>query len=119
MTLPRHPRRTMNTSHDPRLSTAAAECLYGWTRRGGLNEMHLSTEITTRPGAPLDAGEYFGTAADARTAGAVTLTLTDYAPRTVVPSHAHAHPYFCYVSAGGFEECGERGSYVATLGTLV
>jgi AraC family transcriptional regulator len=81
--------------------------------------MHLSTETMTGPGAALDAGEYFGTAAGARSAGAVTLTLTDYSPGTVVPSHAHAHPYFCYVSFGEFEECGERGSYVATRGTLV
>ena len=69
--------------------------------------------------AALDAGEYFGTAAAARVAGAVTLTLTEYAPGTLVPSHAHAHPYFCYVSAGGFEELGEAGSYVALRGTLV
>jgi AraC family transcriptional regulator len=95
--------------------------LNGWTRRGGLNEMHASRErvIESRPGAALDSGEYFGTAAGARSAGPVTLTLTDYAPGTVVPSHAHAHPYFCYVSAGGFEELGEGGSYVASRGTLV
>ena len=78
--------------------------------------MHLSTEPMTGPGAALDAGEYFGTAAGARSAGAVTLTLTDYSPGTVVPSHAHAHAYFCYVSFGEFEERGERGSYVATRG---
>ena len=83
--------------------------------------MHASSEreIETKPAAALDRGEYFGTAAGAPGAGAVTLTLTDYAPGTLVPSHAHAHPYFCYVSAGGFEELGERGSYVATRGTLV
>jgi AraC family transcriptional regulator len=81
--------------------------------------MHASTGIETGAGAALVAGEYFGTAAAARRAGAVTLTLTEYAPGTVVPSHAHAHPYFCYVSAGGFEEVGEAGSYVATPGTLV
>jgi AraC family transcriptional regulator len=81
--------------------------------------MHASTGIGMRPGAALDAGEYFGTAAAARIAGAVTLTLTEYAPGTVVPSHAHAHPYFCYVSAGEFEELGNAGSYVATRGTLV
>ncbi|HEY2898626.1 MAG TPA: AraC family transcriptional regulator [Gemmatimonadaceae bacterium] len=83
--------------------------------------MHASSygETETGLGAALVAGEYFGTAAGARSAGAVTLTLTDYAPGTVVPSHAHAHPYFCYVSAGGFAELGEAGSYVASRGTLV
>jgi AraC family transcriptional regulator len=83
--------------------------------------MHASRKkgIETAPAAALERGEYFGTAAAARSAGAVTLTLTDYAPGTLVPSHAHSHPYFCYVSAGGFEELGERGSYVATRGTLV
>jgi AraC family transcriptional regulator len=83
--------------------------------------MHVSREsaIETGAGAALDRGEYFGMAAGARRAGPVTLTLTDYAPDTVVPSHAHAHPYFCYVSAGGFEEVGEGGSYVASPGTLV
>ena len=83
--------------------------------------MHASNygEPVTGPAAALEAGEYFGTAAGARSAGAVTLTLTDYAPGTLVPSHAHAHPYFCYVSAGGFAELGEAGSYVASRGTLV
>jgi AraC family transcriptional regulator len=85
--------------------------------------MHSSSGIGmgagVAQGAALDAGEYFGTAAGARSAGAVTLTLTEYAPGTVVPSHAHAHPYFCYVSAGAFEELGDAGSYVATRGTLV
>jgi AraC family transcriptional regulator len=83
--------------------------------------MHASSsrETESGPGAALHAGEYFGTAAGARSAGAVTLTLTDYAPGTLVPSHAHAHPYFCYVSAGDFQELGEAGSYVATRGTLV
>jgi AraC family transcriptional regulator len=83
--------------------------------------MHLSTasELEAVPGDPLDRGEYFGIAAGARSAGPVTLTLTDYLPGTVVPSHAHAHPYFCYVSAGGFAELGEGGSYVASRGTLV
>lgn len=81
--------------------------------------MHDASEGTTGANAALDAGEYFGTAAGARCAGGVTLTLTDYAPGTVVPSHAHAHPYFCYVSAGEFEEHGAGGSYVAMRGTLV
>jgi AraC family transcriptional regulator len=81
--------------------------------------MHASSGIDMGAGAALVAGEYFGTAAGARSAGAVTLTLTEYAPGTVVPSHAHAHPYFCYVSSGGFEELGEAGSYVASRGTLV
>ena len=81
--------------------------------------MHDSSDFETGRGAALDAGEYFGTPSGARNAGAVTLTLTEYAPGTVVPSHAHAHPYFCYVSAGGFEELGEAGSYVAMRGTLV
>jgi len=81
--------------------------------------MHASSELSTGPNAALDAGEYYGTASQARRAGAVTLTLTDYASATVVPSHAHAHPYFCYVSDGGFEECGGGGSYVATRGMLV
>jgi AraC-like DNA-binding protein len=81
--------------------------------------MHASNELETGPGAALDAGEYFGTAAGARSAGAVTLTLTDYQPGTLVPSHTHAHPYFCYVAAGGFEELGDAGTYTASRGTLV
>ena len=109
----------MDMGHDLMLSATAAECLNGRTRRGGLNEMHGSSGIQSEAGTALVAGEYFGTAAGARNAGAVTLTLTEYAPCTLVPSHAHAHPYFCYVSAGGFEELGEAGPYVARRGTLV
>ena len=45
--------------------------------------MHASSDFETGRGAALDAGEYFGTAAGARNAGAVTLTLTDYRPGTV------------------------------------
>ena len=81
--------------------------------------MHSSTSTTHARHAALDAGEYFGVPDVARRAGAVTLTTTDYAPSYAVPSHAHARPYFCYVSAGDFRELGARGSYVATRGTLV
>jgi len=69
--------------------------------------------------AALDAGEYFGTPAVARMAGMVTLTTSDYAPGTTVPSHAHARSYFCYVSSGAFRETGAAGSYLASRGTLV
>jgi AraC family transcriptional regulator len=81
--------------------------------------MHLSMRSKTSGGAALDAGEYFGTPTVARNAGAVTLTLSDYAPDTIVPAHAHARPYFCYVSAGGFREVGVGGAYLASRGTLV
>ena len=81
--------------------------------------MPHSTTTTSARCSALDAGEYFGVPAVARRAGAVTLTMTDYAPRFAVPSHAHARPYFCYVSAGGFRELGARGAYVASRGTLV
>lgn len=81
--------------------------------------MHVSPDSTTHEGAALDAGKYFGTPAVARSAGAVMLTLSDYAPRATVPSHTHTRPYFCYVSAGDFREVGVGGSYVASRGTLV
>jgi len=81
--------------------------------------MHVSLNSTTGRGTALDAGEYFGTPAVARSAGAVMLTLSDYAPAFTVPSHAHTRPYFCYVSAGGFREVGVGGSYVASRGALV
>jgi len=81
--------------------------------------MHVSPDSTTHNGAALDAGKYFGTPAVARSAGAVMLTLSDYAPAFTVPAHAHTRPYFCYVSAGGFREVGIGGSYVASRGTLV
>ena len=88
-----------------------------WTRNGPLNEMHARASATRRSALP--AGEYFGRASDVRHAGRVMLTLTDYAPGTVVPTHAHEHPYFCYVSAGGFDESGAGGSYAARSGALV
>ncbi|MEP6573833.1 MAG: AraC family transcriptional regulator [Gemmatimonadota bacterium] len=69
--------------------------------------------------AALDAGEYFGTRAEARVAGSVTLTTSEYAPSAVVPPHAHARPYFCYVTAGDFRETGAGASYTAMRGTLV
>lgn len=69
--------------------------------------------------AALDAGEYFGTRAESRMAGRVTLTTSEYAPESAVPSHAHARPYFCYVTAGEFRETGAGASYVASRGTLV
>jgi AraC family transcriptional regulator len=81
--------------------------------------MHSSSLLRAQPKSSLDAGEYFGTTTRARDAGAVTLTLSAYAPDTIVPSHAHARPYFCYVSAGAFREVGARGSYLALRGTLV
>lgn len=69
--------------------------------------------------AALDAGEYFGTRAESRAAGRVTLTTSEYAAGSAVPSHAHARPYFCYVTAGDFRETGAGDSYVASRGTLV
>ena len=81
--------------------------------------MRVSLDSTTGHVTALDAGEYFGTPAVARITGAGMLTLSDYAPATTVPSHAHTRPYFCYVSAGGFREIGVGGSYVASRGALV
>lgn len=69
--------------------------------------------------ATLDAGEYFGRQAETRVAGSVALTTSVYAPTAVVPAHAHARPYFCYVTAGDFQETGAGASYSATRGTLV
>jgi AraC family transcriptional regulator len=80
--------------------------------------MRIANRLKARVSA-LDAGEYFGTPSVARSAGAVMLTLSDYAPAFIVPSHTHTRPYFCYVSAGGFREVGVGGSYVASRGTLV
>ena len=82
--------------------------------------MHVSTEferLTTAQRSTL-AGTS-ARPASARSAGAVTLTLSDYAPAFTVPSHTHARPYFCYVSAGGFREVGVGGAYVASRGALV
>lgn len=87
--------------------------------RGELNESRISTGKSPRSHASLGAGEYFGVAAEARMAGAVTLTLSDYEPGFTVPSHAHARPYFCYVSAGDFREHGVDGSYAASRGMLL
>lgn len=87
--------------------------------RGELNESHSSIAKSARRHASLGAGEYFGVRADARSVGAVTLTLSDYEPGFTVPSHAHARPYFCYVCAGDFREHGVGGSYTASRGVLL
>jgi AraC family transcriptional regulator len=76
-------------------------------------------EAERNDSSSLDAGVYFGVPTETRNAGAVTLTLSDYAPSAEVPAHAHTHPYFCYVSAGKFRELGVSGEYVASRGTLV
>ncbi|MEO8880122.1 MAG: AraC family transcriptional regulator [Gemmatimonadaceae bacterium] len=84
-----------------------------------MNELHGCIAKSARRHASLGAGEYFGVAAEARSVGAVTLTLSDYDPGFTVPSHAHARPYFCYVSAGDFREHGVGGSYAASRGMLL
>ncbi|MEO5797976.1 MAG: AraC family transcriptional regulator [Gemmatimonadales bacterium] len=69
--------------------------------------------------ATLEAGEYFGILAETRVAGKVALTNSAYSPGAVVPAHAHARPYFCYVTAGDFRETGAGASYAAARGSLV
>ncbi|MDQ2930429.1 MAG: AraC family transcriptional regulator [Gemmatimonadota bacterium] len=84
-----------------------------------MNESHSSIAKSARRHTSLGADEYFGVSAEARIAGTVTLTLSDYKPGFTVPSHAHARPYFCYVSAGDFREHGVGGSYSASRGMLL
>jgi AraC family transcriptional regulator len=55
-------------------------------------------------GSMLVSGAYYGETTRRVDAGRLTFVQTRYAPRQRVEPHSHERPYFCFLTAGAFDE---------------
>lgn len=66
----------------------------------------------------LTNGSFYGGIERTRTVGGLTLAETGYEPGFTVPTHDHAHPFFCLTLRGTFTERFERRSWTGRPATV-
>jgi AraC family transcriptional regulator len=66
----------------------------------------------------LENGSFYGGVRSERGVAGLTLAVTGYEPRFVVPPHDHAHPFFCLSLRGSFAERFERRTWMARPATV-
>ena len=64
-------------------------------------------------------GQYFGSPRGTHAVAGVTVRENSYAPNAWLPMHVHAHPYICFVMAGGFSERSGRNLADCGAGSVI
>lgn len=67
----------------------------------------------------LKRGQYFGSPVHKASLAGLRFSQAAYQPLAQLPHHSHAHPYFCLVAAGLFEEQSGRRLEACSKGTAV
>jgi AraC family transcriptional regulator len=67
----------------------------------------------------LDTGQYFGNTFRSVNINGLILTKTNYSCRSLLPSHYHQNPYFCFVLNGSYSEHNLKKEITCKAGDVV